>query len=61
MKDVEEVFSKADFTAGSDHKEKLREKLFAMDSEKERMLDDDELDLAAAGKKIHVHIMNILD
>lgn len=53
MKDVEEVFSKADFTAGSDHKEKLREKLFARDSEKEQLLDDDELDLAAAGAALH--------
>ena len=54
MKDVEEILKKADFTQGSNHKEKLRELLFSEGSldKKDCELSDEELDLAAAGKII---------
>lgn len=53
---MENIFEKADFTAGTNHKERLRKLLFdgtnsekgAVSSEK---LSDDELDMAAGGKK----------
>ena len=51
MKDVEEILKKADFTQGSNHKEKLRELLFSERSldKKNCELSDEELDLDAAG------------
>jgi hypothetical protein len=54
---MENIFEKADFTAGTNHKERLRKLLFAAaNSEKgaasSEKLSDDELDMAAGGKKI---------
>ena len=53
MTDVEMILKKADFSSGSDHKERLRELLFhAYDGTgvgAGRVLSDEELDLAAAG------------
>ena len=51
---MENIFEKADFTAGSDHKERLRKVLFAdTDSDKgtafTEELRDEELDKAAGG------------
>ena len=53
---MENIFEKADFTAGSDHKERLRKKLFSSEAGNERTifakeLSDEELDMAAGGKK----------
>jgi hypothetical protein len=44
-KDMEQLLKTADFSAGSDHKERLRKELFGAAEE----LSDDELDLAAGG------------
>ncbi|MCR5098980.1 MAG: hypothetical protein K6B14_08530 [Lachnospiraceae bacterium] len=47
---MEDIFKKADFTAGSDHKERLAKQLFSGDIVQiEEYLSDDELDLASAG------------
>ena len=53
---MENIFEKADFTAGSDHKERLRKTLFSAEGSSERTifakeLSDEELDMAAGGKK----------
>ena len=52
---MENIFEKADFTAGSDHKERLRKELFS-DTKSDKgtvpaeNLSDEELDMAAGGK-----------
>ncbi len=53
---MENYFEKADFCAGSDHKERLRKVLFAASNGdkgavSQGELSDDELDMAAGGKK----------
>ena len=55
MKDVEEILKKADFTQGSNHKEKLRELIFSEGSldKIDCELSDEDLDLAAAGVALH--------
>ena len=51
MKDVEMILKKADFSKGSDHKERLKAMLNGLENGVEQMpLSDDELELAAAGK-----------
>ena len=52
---MENIFEKDDFTAGSDHMERLRKELFsAAKSDKGTVpaenLSDEELDMAAGGK-----------
>ena len=56
---MEDIFRKADFTAGSDHKERLRKILFSGEKNTkitpasgEELLDE-ELDLAAGGRKVN--------
>ncbi len=52
---MEDIFKKADFTAGSDHKERLAKELFSGDiTNIEEYLSDDELDLASAGTSLGV-------
>ncbi len=47
---MEDLFKKADFSAGSDHKERLAKQLFSGDvANIEDYLTDEELDLASAG------------
>ena len=53
---MDSIFKKADFTAGSDHKERLRKTLFSDANSNEKtsfeiVLSDEELDMAAGGKK----------
>ena len=55
---MDNIFEKADFTKGSDHKEKLRNILFS-DKMGEKVTDspeelhDEELDMAAGGQHIN--------
>lgn len=52
---MDEILKKADFSAGSDHKEKLKEKLFTDEKENDwECLSDEELDLAAAGTSVGI-------
>ncbi|MCR4704852.1 MAG: hypothetical protein K5641_02190 [Lachnospiraceae bacterium] len=53
MADVEKIFKNADFSKGSDHKERLKGMLKSLENGAGEMpLSDDELELAAAGKMI---------
>ena len=50
-RDIENIFSKADFSSGSDHKKRLAETLFGNAGETSdsiRILSDDELDMVSA-------------
>ena len=52
---MEDIFEKADFSAGSDHKERLRKVLFSdiknnKGEDSAEKLRDEELDMAAGGK-----------
>ena len=56
INDMEKTFKNADFSAGSDHKERLRKMLFSGETEHSEEapleeLRDEELDMAAGGKK----------
>ncbi len=54
MKDVEMILKKADFSKGSDHKERLKAMLNSLENGVEQMpLSDDDLELAAAGKIVY--------
>ncbi len=51
MADVEKIFKNADFSKGSDHKERLKSMLRSLENGAGEMpLSDEELELAAAGK-----------
>ena len=50
MIDLEKLLRTADFTAGSDHKERLRRTLFGADAPAMEELTDDDLGLVAAGQ-----------
>ncbi len=58
MNDIEQIFKNADFSAGSDHKQRLHDMLFSEDSSlktisfPDNVLDDDELDKAAGGVQV---------
>ena len=52
---MENIFEKADFTAGSDHKERLRKVLFSETKSVEEagvILSDEELDQVAGGAEL---------
>ena len=52
MRKIDEVFKNADFSRGSDHKQRLHDTLFDGDSSREAFsLTDDQLDMVAAGRK----------
>ncbi len=51
MKDVETIFKNADFSKGTDHKERLKTMLNGLENGVGQMpLSDEELELAAAGR-----------